>query len=97
LCPRSTCTLPCGKSSAGEAKPYLILDVCNPQLARRGLEIEPGLGLLLPRNVVVRRDQCSTYLSAIEPASVLQLAGTPELEPIARETRQRLERVIERD
>jgi uncharacterized protein (DUF302 family) len=78
-----------------ELESYLILGACNPHLAHRGLEIEPDLGVLLPCNVVVRRDQGCTYVSAIEPMSALELAGNPALEPIAREARERLERAIE--
>ena len=78
-----------------ELESYLILGACNPQLAHRGLEMEPDLGVLLPCNVVVRRDQGSTYVSAIEPMSALELAGNPALEPIAREARECLERAIE--
>lgn len=78
-----------------ELESYLILGACNPHLAHRGLGIEPDLGVLLPCNVVVRRDQGSTYVSAIEPMSALELAGNPALEPIAREARERLERAIE--
>lgn len=79
-----------------EIEPYLILGACNPHLAHRGLQLEPDLGVLLPCNVVVRRHQGATYLSAMEPISALQLAGNPELEPIAREARERLERALER-
>ena len=79
-----------------EIEPYLIMGACNPQLAHRGLQVEPDLGVLLPCNVVVRRSEGSTYVAAMEPMSALQLAGNPQLEPIAREARERLERVIER-
>ena len=79
-----------------EIEPYLILGACNPQLAHRGLQVEPDLGVLLPCNVVVRRSEGSTYVAAMEPKSALQLADNPHLEPIAREARERLERVIER-
>jgi len=79
-----------------EIEPYLILGACNPQLAHRGLRVEPDLGVLLPCNVVVRRSEGSTYVAAMEPMSALQLAGNPELEPIASEARERLERAIER-
>jgi uncharacterized protein (DUF302 family) len=78
-----------------EMEPYLILGACNPRLAHRGLELEPDLGVLLPCNVVVRRAGGATYVSAMEPMSALELAGNPELEPIAREARERLERAIE--
>ena len=77
-----------------EIEPYLILGACNPKLAHRGLELEPDLGVLLPCNVVVRRASGATYVSAMEPMSALQLAGNPDLEPVAREARERLERAI---
>jgi uncharacterized protein (DUF302 family) len=79
-----------------EVEPYLILGACNPQLAHRGLQLEPDLGVLLPCNVVVRRDEDVTYVSAMEPLSALELAGNPELRPIAQEASERLERAIER-
>jgi len=79
-----------------EIEPYLIMGACNPQLAHRGLQVEPDLGMLLPCNVVVRRSDGSTYVAAMEPMSALQLADNPELERIAREARERLERAIER-
>jgi uncharacterized protein (DUF302 family) len=79
-----------------EVEPYLILGACNPQLAHRGLQLEPDLGVLLPCNVVVRRDDGVTYVSAMEPLSALELAGNPELRPIAQEASERLARAIER-
>jgi uncharacterized protein (DUF302 family) len=79
-----------------EVEPYLILGACNPQLAHRGLQLEPDLGVLLPCNVVVRRDDGVTYVSAMEPLSALELAGGPELRPIAQEASERLARAIER-
>ena len=79
-----------------EIEPHLILGARNSGLAHRGLQIEPDLGVLLPCNVVVRRREDSTYVAAMEPMSALQLAGNPELEPIAREAPERLERAIER-
>ena len=84
-----------GEKLGEEIEPYLILGACNPKLAHRGLELEPDLGVLLPCNVVVRRAGGATYVSAMEPMSALQLAGNPELEPVAREARERLERAIE--
>jgi uncharacterized protein (DUF302 family) len=79
-----------------EIEPYLILGACNPRLAHRGLQVEPDLGVLLPCNVVVRREGDATYVSGMEPLSALQLAENPELQPIAEEANERLTRAIER-
>ena len=75
--------------------PYTILGACNPQLASRGLAIEPDLGVLLPCNVVVRRDGDTTVIAAMEPLAAMALAANPDLEPIATEARERIERAVE--
>jgi uncharacterized protein (DUF302 family) len=74
--------------------PYVILGACNPQLASRGLGIEPDLGVLLPCNVVVRRAGDETVVAAMEPLAAMHLAGNPALEPLAAEARERIERAV---
>lgn len=78
-----------------EMAPYRILGACNPQFAHRALQTEPEIGALLPCNVVVRSDAAGrTIVEMMDPAAVLGLVGRPEIEPIAGEVRQRLERVL---
>ena len=79
-----------------EVEPYLILGACNPDLASRGLAIEPDLGVLLPCNVVVRHQDGHTHVAAMEPASALELADNPDLEPLAAEAQARITRAVER-
>ena len=75
--------------------PYRILGACNPPLAHRALEAEPAIGLLLPCNVVVRQDESDkVHVEFMDPNAVLELVGKPEVNRVAGEVRQRLERVM---
>ena len=74
--------------------PYLILGACNPPLAHRALEAEPSAGALLPCNVITREHGGQTIVEAMDPAAVLGVVQSPAIEPIAREARERLLRVI---
>ena len=72
---------------------YVILGACNPQLANRALNTELEIGLLLPCNVIVYEDGDGSVVSIADPQVMLEAAGNSELEPLALEARQRLERV----
>jgi uncharacterized protein (DUF302 family) len=83
------------KKLGKEMPPYRILGACNPQLAHRAIEAEPQIGALLPCNVVVRQGaEGKTIVEIMDPKSVLQLVGRPEVEVIAGEVRAKLERVL---
>ena len=76
-------------------RPYRILGACNPAFALQGLSLESQLGLLLPCNIVVQRQDEKTIVSTIDTRSLLSLVGNPELEPIAEDINMRLQRVLE--
>ena len=43
--------------------------------------MERGIGLLLPCNVVVRRDGDQTLVQALDPQVMVNLPGLPALQP----------------
>ena len=73
---------------------YVILGSCNPQLAHRAFQEEIDIGLLLPCNVIVyEADGGGSVVSILDPVGMMEFTGNPALEPVAREARERLDRV----
>ena len=77
-----------------DRKPYKILGACNPVLANQALTCEPDIGLLLPCNVVVRKeDNGSVTVLFMDPEAVLKLVDREEVAVLARQVREKLQRV----
>jgi uncharacterized protein (DUF302 family) len=72
---------------------YKILGACNPPLAYRALTAAPEVGLLLPCNVTVAQVDDGIEIGIIDPLSMMGFITHPDLEPVAEEARQRLDRV----
>ncbi len=74
-------------------RPYKILGACNPPLAYRALSAAPEVGLLLPCNVTVAQVDDGIEVGIIDPLGMMGFVAHPDLEPVAEEARQRLDRV----
>jgi uncharacterized protein (DUF302 family) len=75
-----------------DIEPYVILGACNPALAQRALEIEPGVGVLLPCNVVVRAlGPGRSTIHVFEPGLMPTVTNVPALQPLADEASRLLE------
>jgi len=78
-----------------DRKPYVILGACNPPLAHKALEADPGIGVLLPCNVdVFQGEDGVTYVQAVRPDVLFRLVENPALRPIAEEVDAKLRRVL---
>ena len=75
---------------------YVILGACNPVLAHQALSTDPGIGLLLPCNVVVTEDDDGNAILAIlDPESLLQVVpDASRFQAPMREARERLQRAL---
>ena len=78
-------------------RPYTILGACNPPLAHRALSTDLEIGLMLPCNVVVyETEPGKSRMELMDPMVALSMVGNEQLEPVAREAKERLERVVQR-
>lgn len=76
-------------------KPYVILGACNPGLAHRALGTDDNIGLLLPCNVVVAEAAEGAEVYFASPKSMLELAGSAEIMPVAEEAERLLRRACD--
>jgi uncharacterized protein (DUF302 family) len=65
---------------------YLILGACNPQFAHQAVNVDRQIGVLLPCNVVVRRDPDApdtVIVDAMNPRLMVDVTKEPGLDHIA--------------
>ena len=75
-------------------KKYTILGACNPPISHRALQTEEELGLLLPCNVIVYEKDNKTTVSFFDPMIMTKLINNKKIEPIAKEVKEKLQRVF---
>ena len=76
---------------------YKILGACNPSFAHKAILAEPNIGTLLPCNVVVQEDDDGkTDISMFNPKESMKTVDNEELQSIAEEITNRLNRVLDR-
>ena len=79
-----------------EMPPYVILGACNPPLAHRALTAEPGIGLMLPCNVVVREvAEGRNRVEVINANAMSALFPEAGIEDVASEVTQKLQKVLD--
>ncbi|MFZ0833309.1 MAG: DUF302 domain-containing protein [Mycobacterium sp.] len=77
---------------------YVILGACNPPLAHRAVDVDRQIGLLLPCNVLVRKnpDGGDTVLvEAMNPMLLVDVTANQQLQPVADEVTNKLQAAID--
>ncbi|MGV1078328.1 MAG: DUF302 domain-containing protein [Candidatus Nanopelagicales bacterium] len=74
---------------------HVILGACSPSHAFRALQAEPGIGLLLPCNVVIRADEAGTVVEVINPEMLVDLTANAEMTEVADEVTASLKAVLD--
>lgn len=74
---------------------YIILGACNPQFAYKALQTEKEIGLLLPCNVIVYRENNEIYVSTINPIDAMSHINNPKLKELAQEVWEKLKRMVD--
>ena len=76
-------------------RPYIILGACNPHFAHKALLAEDKLGVFLPCNFVVEQLEDGTVeVSTVDPHAMMASVTNPQLEELAIEVREKVQRVI---
>ena len=76
-------------------KKYTILGACNPPLAHKALQAEEEIGLLLPCNVIVYEKEGKSAVSVFDPSLMTMVVENENLNPIAEEVKEKLQRVYD--
>lgn len=76
-------------------KDYVILGACNPPLALRAFQAEDKIGTLLPCNVsVIDQGEGNIEVAVMDAANLMTHIGNPQLEVLAKEVSERMNRVL---
>jgi len=71
------------------------MEVCNPQAAKKALDRDARIGLLLPCTIAVYRDENVTRISLLRPSQILNLAAETQLEELGEEIERKLKAAVD--
>ncbi|WP_324751996.1 DUF302 domain-containing protein [Roseovarius sp. Pro17] len=83
------------KKIGAEMEPYRILGACNPEMAHKAIEIEPRVGAMLPCNVILRKVDGGTEISAIDPVASMQAIDNDQMHKVAGEVRDMMRAAVD--
>lgn len=74
---------------------YLILGACNPKFSYQALQAEKEIGLLLPCNIIIYKDNGAIFISSILPTVAMDGINNAILRKIAAQVEKKLKKVID--
>ena len=74
--------------------PYRILGACNPKMAWDAIQAEPGVGVMLPCNVILRETSEGIEVSAVDPVASMAAIENDDLTEITRQVREALKQAV---
>ncbi len=77
-------------------KKYQILGACNAPYAHKALKAEDKIGTMLPCNVIVQEvAKGKIEIAAVNPSASMQAVGNKDLEEIATEIGNKLQKIVD--
>ncbi|PIQ09011.1 MAG: hypothetical protein COW71_08750 [Ignavibacteriales bacterium CG18_big_fil_WC_8_21_14_2_50_31_20] len=76
-------------------RPYRILGVCNPPFAKKALDADNKIGVMLPCNMVLQLMDKGVEVTVIDPVASMSAVDNPIIKEIAQEIKIKLNSVID--
>jgi uncharacterized protein (DUF302 family) len=77
------------------ASESLVYEVCNPNQAKKALEINPEISTALPCRISIYPERGGVTLATIRPTAMIEMFNTPELQAVAEEVEAALVKIME--
>ena len=72
----------------------LIVEVCQPQQAKKMLEQNMGVSTALPCRISIYEEGGKTILATLKPTTLLAMFNTPQLEGVAQEVENTIVKIM---
>jgi len=76
------------------ANECLIFEVCQPQQAKKVLDLNMSISTALPCRISVYEENGRTILATLKPTTLLAMFNTPQLEGVAKEVEDTIVKIM---
>jgi len=82
------------KKGVDFARECQILEVCQPQQAKKVLEADMSVSTALPCRISIYEEGGKTILATLKPTTLLAMFNAPQLEGVAREVEDTIAKIM---